>query len=300
VDAGGADLERILACPYCTGALVREGASVRCSACGRTFAEARAGQLDARVAEKTVRLETTVGPVVDPGELPLGPLRPSPQPALDWEADAAPYRIPAELLTYFPRADSAGLALDVACGIAHHRAAVERTGHRYVGVDIAGDQATLLADAHALPFRSETFDFALSIATIEHLRYPHLAVAEIARVLKPGGLLVGTVAFLEPFHGNSYLHHTHLGIASSLRDAGFAIEVLAAVPGWSVLEAQAQALFPRMPKRAALAAVAPLRLLHRAWWRGGAALRHSERSSPLYRQLSLAGSLAFVARRGMG
>ena len=66
---------------------------------------------------------------------------------------------------------------------------------RYCGVDLAvGDAAwdysrvDVLADLTALPFRAAAFDAAIHIVTIEHLKEPGLALAEIARTLAPGGI----------------------------------------------------------------------------------------------------------------
>jgi ubiquinone/menaquinone biosynthesis C-methylase UbiE len=47
-------------------------------------------------------------------------------------------------------------------------------------------------DIQAISFPSSTFDIAISCETVEHLLDPSLAVAELARVLKPGGTLVLT------------------------------------------------------------------------------------------------------------
>ncbi len=49
------------------------------------------------------------------------------------------------------------------------------------------------ANAAALPFRSETFDAAICSETVEHIEDDRAVVAEIARVLKPDGLLFFTV-----------------------------------------------------------------------------------------------------------
>jgi SAM-dependent methyltransferase len=46
------------------------------------------------------------------------------------------------------------------------------------------------ADAHALPFEAESFDEALCFHVLTHLAQPATALAEVARVLRPGGSLV--------------------------------------------------------------------------------------------------------------
>ena len=64
---------------------------------------------------------------------------------------------------------------------------------RYCGIDLAvGDTAwdysglDAVADLTALPFRDGAFEAALNIVTLEHLREPARALAEIARTLRPG------------------------------------------------------------------------------------------------------------------
>ena len=50
-----------------------------------------------------------------------------------------------------------------------------------------------------LPFADASFDVVTMLAVLEHLAYPEAIVAEVFRVLKPGGMFVGTepVAELE-------------------------------------------------------------------------------------------------------
>src|SRR5208282_3178420 len=45
------------------------------------------------------------------------------------------------------------------------------------------------ADAHRLPFANSAFDLVISCETIEHLADPSVALREMSRVCKPGGLL---------------------------------------------------------------------------------------------------------------
>lgn len=50
----------------------------------------------------------------------------------------------------------------------------------------------LTADLQRLPFADRTFDLAISCETIEHVPSPRAGLAELARVLRPGGRLILT------------------------------------------------------------------------------------------------------------
>jgi SAM-dependent methyltransferase len=58
----------------------------------------------------------------------------------------------------------------------------------------------VVGDAHALPFRDDSFDRIIALNVFEHLHDPHVAAHEIYRVLKPGGRAVVHTAFLQPLH----------------------------------------------------------------------------------------------------
>jgi SAM-dependent methyltransferase len=76
-------------------------------------------------------------------------------------------------------------------------------GNEVVGVDVdrealAGAAAlgieTVWADLdEPLPFPDESFDVAVCGELLEHLRFPDRLLAEARRVLRPGGVLVGSV-----------------------------------------------------------------------------------------------------------
>ena len=86
-------------------------------------------------------------------------------------------------------------------------------GAKPVGIDIARETvrvarsvlarhrpAFALADVRSLPLRSESVDLVYSMGTIEHFEDYETAVAEIYRVLKPGGRgIVGVPNKLDPF-----------------------------------------------------------------------------------------------------
>jgi SAM-dependent methyltransferase len=186
--------------------------------------------------------------------------------------------------------------LDLGCGNTVHRAACEHAGFEYVGLDYDSAAAPILGDAHALPFRSESFEFVLSVAVLEHLRFPFVMMREVYRVLQPRGVFIGTVAFLEPFHGDSFYHHTHLGTYNSLREGGFRIQHICPSDTWSVLTAQANmGLFPRMPHLLSRSLVMPVQMMHRIWWRLGSLV--SAKSSEKARITSTTGSFTFIAHK---
>lgn len=112
---------------------------------------------------------------------------------------------------------------------------LEQAGYELVCFDIyPGPFTDIVCDGHELPFSDAQFDIVVSTAVFEHLYNPFQAAKEIARVLKPGGALVGSAAFLEAYHANSYFHMSHLGLTEVFKRAGFAeIELH---PGWSFVE----------------------------------------------------------------
>lgn len=102
-----------------------------------------------------------------------------------------------------------GTILDLGCGSALVADRILARGVTYVGVDYGGHHITYAKakhDAHtaplrtvfarcaaeSLPFADASIDVVAFSEVIEHLMQPELAVWEIARVLKPGGVLVMT------------------------------------------------------------------------------------------------------------
>jgi ubiquinone/menaquinone biosynthesis C-methylase UbiE len=65
---------------------------------------------------------------------------------------------------------------------------VERA-HAYADENGITNVAFRVGDVYALPFADSTFDAVFSNALLDHLRAPQEAIAEMYRVLKPGGVL---------------------------------------------------------------------------------------------------------------
>jgi uncharacterized protein YbaR (Trm112 family) len=72
----------------------------------------------------------------------------------------------------------------------------------------------VVGDAHDLPFTDGTFDSVISNAVLEHVGDPEVAIAEMLRVLKPGGYLYAEVPFIFFFHGypSDYRRYTREGV----------------------------------------------------------------------------------------
>ena len=74
-----------------------------------------------------------------------------------------------------------------------------------VGIDIyVSASVDVVCDAHYLPFPAETFDGVWIQAVLEHVVEPIKVVAEIERVLRPGGLVYAETPFMQQVHEGAY------------------------------------------------------------------------------------------------
>lgn len=95
------------------------------------------------------------------------------------------------------------VTLDLGCGGGTYVRLLAGLGHRTVGLDyslpslqraVAADPGRkglyLAGEAYRLPFAGGDFDLVVSIGVLQALGQPDEALAEMARVLRPGGVLV--------------------------------------------------------------------------------------------------------------
>jgi len=116
--------------------------------------------------------------------------------------------------------------LDVGCGNGYVLSKYAREGADAYGVDLTPTAVRLcerrfellgldgtfaVASAEALPFEDETFDCVCSMGVVHHTPDTPRAVAEIHRVLKPGGRLI-----LMVYHRDSALYRLNFRIQSLL------------------------------------------------------------------------------------
>jgi ubiquinone/menaquinone biosynthesis C-methylase UbiE len=106
-------------------------------------------------------------------------------------------------------------ALDVGAGTGAFAFAIAARVREVVAVEIDEELATrarddapanvevVVGDGEHLPFDSFTFDLSATLRTLHHTQRPHLLVAELARVTRPGGtiLVVDQLAPADPLAG---------------------------------------------------------------------------------------------------
>jgi SAM-dependent methyltransferase len=124
----------------------------------------------------------------------------------------------------------AGTVVDVGCGVQPYRPLFS-AGVRYIGIDYADTRDTFRVEApdtiyytgDRWPLEDATADFVLCTETLEHVATPEVFLAEMFRVLKPGGRALLTVPFAARWHfiPYDYWRPTPSGLDNALRRAGF-------------------------------------------------------------------------------
>lgn len=122
-----------------------------------------------------------------------------------------------------------GRVLDVGCGTMPYRPVVEATGAEHIGLDLEAraDGVRYLCSATEMtPVATNSHDSAICSEVLEHIADPAGALAEMSRVVRPGGRLVLTVPFLGRLHEepHDYFRYTEHGLRSLLNEAGFRID----------------------------------------------------------------------------
>jgi SAM-dependent methyltransferase len=131
-----------------------------------------------------------------------------------------------------------GVLLDVGCGLRLYESIFVGSVSRYIGLDwpssAEGARQDVSGDALHLPFADQSVDTVLATELMEHLPDPVRFLAEVDRVLRPGGTLILSVPFLEPIHEEprDFFRFTPFGLRALLERQGFRVERLWQRGGW--------------------------------------------------------------------
>lgn len=96
----------------------------------------------------------------------------------------------------------------------------DRVAHHYV-LDVAPAYSVdVVGDARRMPFSDASMDVVLITQVLEHIPEPLPVIAEIQRILKPGGTLLLSVPSIFPQHGSpgDYWRYMPQGLEFILRD----------------------------------------------------------------------------------
>lgn len=130
-----------------------------------------------------------------------------------------------------------GRLLDYGCGGQPYRAVFEPAVEAYVAADVAPYADTkldvVLAPNEPVPLPDASFDTILASQTLEHVPSPTFYIAECARLLRPGGMLILTAPMQWRHHEvpYDYFRFTRFGIERLLGDHGFEVTESASTGG---------------------------------------------------------------------
>jgi SAM-dependent methyltransferase len=91
------------------------------------------------------------------------------------------------------------MVLDVGGRLQPYRELLEGRIQRYISVDIRQTPVVdVIAAGERIPFAADTFDLILCMQVLEYVPEPQIVMAEIYRVLRPGGTLILSAPAAQP------------------------------------------------------------------------------------------------------
>jgi len=120
--------------------------------------------------------------------------------------------------------------LDLGCGPPEAREAARAVGtSQYIGLDfLIGNRPDAVVSIDQLCLRNESVDGINCISVLEHVYHPREIIAEMFRVMRPGGCVRVQVPFLLGYHDfpEDYFRYTHSALRRMFEEAGFRMLLL--------------------------------------------------------------------------
>lgn len=149
-----------------------------------------------------------------------------------------------------------GKILDSGCGSMPYKAHIldNKNVESYIGLDIESGlnyedvKPDVLWDGKIMPFENESFDVVISTEVLEHVPNPDIYLAEVKRVLKPGGMFFFTVPFLMSLHEvpHDYYRYTPYALEMIFKRTGFISIKIIPLGGYNAALAQMLGLWVNM------------------------------------------------------
>lgn len=126
--------------------------------------------------------------------------------------------------------------LDLGCGEGNSQNIFQckKKDIKWIGLDIESSPEISNRTRHSekfcaydginIPFENNYFDLIYSNQVLEHARHPIELLADVYRVLKPGGYFIGSTSQFEPYHSYSYWNYTPYGLTALLEEVEFEVQ----------------------------------------------------------------------------
>ena len=154
-----------------------------------------------------------------------------------WTFNSSRHRLWQENAAFAAIVPAGALVLDAGAGDAPYKGLFEHARYEsadFQKVDKVYAPSTYVCDLSSIPVEDARFDYILLNQVLEHLPEPKSVLAELHRVLKPGGKMICTVPLFYEEHEQPYdfFRYTQYGLRHLYTSTGYQVERLDWMEGY--------------------------------------------------------------------
>lgn len=172
-----------------------------------------------------------------------------------WFSNTSRFRLLNLLKEFAERIPPGSLVLDAGAGDQHYKPLFAHA--RYESADImlvdkAYEPPTYSCDLSNIPVDDDRYDFILFNQVLEHVAEPQIVINELARVLKPRGVILCTCPFFYEEHEvpYDYFRYTQFALRKMFEAASLEVRSLAKLEGYlTTLSYQLEGAYRHLPTR---------------------------------------------------